>query len=310
MSLFTIFDGERSIYDVLETSRYPDEMVDGYDYNPVVGKTSIWNPLGDILSSLEKLPQYRVDGDKFYTIRLDGHAFSKRMVQLKRLNLFGQGYSLEFESIMTKIASTLLSSVQNALYAFTQSDEIVLIVSPCEVDEHGKFVNFEFQRRRDKLVSIYASMATNIFTKETMKLVMTKLRDQPDLDINLEELPEIQFDARIAQFESLAEAFQLILWRSYDCSVNGISSGIVFQNSLPSKKKLLNLHCGDKLKYLREEGLLTQMTRHQLYGSFMYLEAHMVTLPDGKQRRKRKVTTISEQLVRMVKEDTFPVPFR
>lgn len=308
-----VFENDRSIYDVFETSRYPEDTVDGYDYNPVIGKTSVWNKLGDTLSSLEKVSVVRNEGQspaqKFFTLRLDGHSFSKRMPLLKRLNIFGQGYSLEFENIMKKITASLLSSIQCSLYAFTQSDEIVVLVKPCDVDEHGNYVNYEFRRRRDKLVSVYASMATNIFTREVMRLVLENMRRNPELEFDVDSLPDIQFDARIAEYDTLADAFQMVLWRSFDCSVNGVSSGFVF-NSFENKKKLMTMNSGEKLKVLQEHGLLSTMTRHQLYGSFMYFEFDSVELPDGRVKRKRRVVTMSEQLVKLVKDGALPVPYR
>lgn len=306
-------ESERSIYEVIESARYPEDMVEGYDYSPIIGKVSVWNKLGDKLSSLERSREILNEGEtsagKFYTLRLDGHAFSKRMVQLKRLGILSDGYSNEFELIMKKVATKLLSSIQCALYAFTQSDELIVLVKPCEMDDHGNYCNFEFQRRRDKLVSIYASMATEVFLKEIFRLIFQKMRDDASFEIDFDAIPDVQFDARLAEYDTLSDAFQLILWRSFDCSVNGVSSGFVF-SSVENKKSLMTMNSGEKLKYLKDHDVLATMSRHQLYGTFLYFDYYEVQLEDGRIRKKRRIVGISEQLVKCVKDNTLPVPFR
>ena len=74
-----------NIYDVIARSRYPDKEVEGYLSSPIIGKQSIWNPLGDKLSSNEKamMPTH-VPHRSYFTVRLDGKGFSKIIPELKK----------------------------------------------------------------------------------------------------------------------------------------------------------------------------------------------------------------------------------
>lgn len=79
----------------------------------------------------------------------------------------------------------------------------------------------------------------------------------------------MMFDARIAQFDSYEAALQVILWRSYDCNVNGVSSGI-HCNQIENKSKINLMNSTGKLNVLEEKGILDKMTDHQLYGTTLW----------------------------------------
>ena len=77
-----------------------------------------------------------------------------------------------------------------------------------------------------------------------------------------------KFDCRLGQFDTLDEALSLILWRAYDCGVNGLSDACHQQRGiLPDAKQAVGLSTLKKLEYLQENKLLP-LPPHQASGSF------------------------------------------
>ena len=52
-------------------------------------------------------------------------------------------------------------------------------------------------------------------------------------------------------YKTEEEALSLILWRAYDCGVNGVSD-CVYHSTIPGKKQIVKLNKYDKLKWLKE----------------------------------------------------------
>lgn len=258
-----------SIYEVIERSNYPSEQLEGYVYNPVIGKTSVWTPVGDRLSANEKSAPSTVPADKYFTLRLDGKNFSTVVPKLKRLGLFSQGYSVEFEEIMTQVSQFCTTRLfKGVLYVFSQSDEITVLFDRVNPDLEQQ--SHEFGGRKDKLLSLSASMVSTEF----VRLLCLKAVEKGLIEQVLPELPVIAFDSRLGVYDSLQEAFELILWRSYDCSVNGISQAI-YQCSLPNSKVVNGRNTTEKLNFLQENSLLP-LRDHQAYGTLLKKERRLV----------------------------------
>lgn len=239
------------IYDLIINGTANVKMID-YEFAPYVNK-AIWNNEGDYISKKEKMRQ-NVGNKQYFTLRLD----IKNMSKIKRL-VFEEKWSNDFANIMKKIALKLAIDL-NAKYAYTQSDEISLVFFP------GENENFEymFGGRHDKLVSLSAAQASSIFNLDVRSMLETK-----KLTIDLKEVPLVLFDCRMGVFDTLKDAFRLILWRAYDCGVNGISDAVFNmeeQEGLPGKKKRTGLGTMDKLDILAEYQILP-LENHQAYGS-------------------------------------------
>lgn len=138
-----------------------------------------------------------------------------------------------------------METFNEVLYVFTQSDEFTIIINKCnnEID-------------KIKLLTESSSKISSKFIKEVIKISSL---DKIDL------LPNIAFDARIGMYNTLHEAFELILWRAYDCSINGISQAVYFCGN-PGSKLVSLKNSNEKLKYLFENKLLP-LSDHQAYGT-------------------------------------------
>ena len=100
-----------SIYEIINRSKYPNDVTDLYIHNPIIGKVSCWEPLGNKLSANEKIAIANIPSEKYFTIRLDGKNFSSVVPVLVRLGLFSSGYSIEFEFSSLKTLMYLMLNI-------------------------------------------------------------------------------------------------------------------------------------------------------------------------------------------------------
>ena len=287
----------RSIYDILSTARYPDETIGKYVNGPILNKRDIWDKVGDYISIKERQCVSDIRNDVYYTIRLDGRNFSKGVLpKLRKLGIISSGYSLEFQNAMQFAQHQLFTSIPNAICSFTQSDEITILVGPSRINKNGKRTPLRNLGRFQKYISHAASTVSSTFVIS----LQNNLVDRGEYNL-LKSLFPVEFDARIAQYDSFEAAMQLILWRSYDSAVNGISSGVHFKN-LPNKTSLNHLNSTEKLRYLEENGLLDAMTNHQLYGTFMWTSyTTEEKLNDQGESYTRTHVTIEEKSFQLLK---------
>ena len=233
-----------------------------------LNKSAFWDPLGTKLSKNEK-ELVNVSGESYYTIRLDGKNFSTVCPRLRKLGILKDGYSLDFEDWMKDVCSFLVNTLSNVSYAYTQSDEITLLFSPTTFNEKSQtFEPHVYNGRRDKLLTLCASLATQRFHRHMVL--------QGGLDL-MDSLPHAVFDARLGVYASLADAFELVLWRSYDCSVNAVSTTLhldpvtVTADGTPlSRKEVGTMNTVQKLVLLYEAGRMAGMTHHQRYGTLLH----------------------------------------
>lgn len=282
-----------------------------------LNKFGAWVPLGNYLSSLEK-DLSDIAGDQFWTVRLDGKNFNNLYQQLQQMGIFSSpGYSLEYETIMQTVCRQLTNHFADVLYAYTQSDEITLVFSSTPFnlisETHQPHL---FNGRHDKIISLMSSLATQFFCKQLIQLYLQKSVAhniaENNSEICFDQLPIATFDARIAKYNSLSEAFQMILWRSYDCSVNSISSALrmLYTGHSLSKSDINGLNTLKKALILHNENLLPQLTEHQKYGTLLYHGRNAAFLSSaephiGQKKSKRsKICTqvISGQTIVNVKE--------
>lgn len=289
------------IYEVLNRSKYPDKKYDFVIYPPIIGKTSVWSPLGDKLSKNETILMDIIPLEKYYTIRFDGVNFSTNMKILKRLGILEKGYSEKLELIMVNVTRVLMEQVPDVMIAFTQSDEITLLVSPCKKNIHGEYIIPDKRRRFVKYLSTLAGKVSTLFN--------TFLIKQMIIDNNthlINQLPVLYFDSRIGTYNTFKDALELLLWRSYDCYINGVSSGVVLNNINVSGVKSLNT--SEKLDFLHDNGLLQKMTPHQLYGTifiFEKIECININRKTGEEvvSIKKIPLSLNNQLSNIVKEN-------
>jgi tRNA(His) 5'-end guanylyltransferase len=234
-----------------------------YTLPPNIRKTH-WVRLGNKLTALEHRVQ-DVPSDCYYSIRLDGKNFHSVIPRLVTLGLLKPGYSIEFDNMMQSLAEYLIVKC-NAVHVYVQSDELTLLISPMVDRKTGQFVPHIYNGRRDKLVSIVSGFATQFLNRYISQLLADAWLDPNFLS---PKYPDIIMDARIGIYKSYRDAFELILWRAYDCSMNAISTALYLNQLGESLENMSNTH---RVHLLKQNNILSRMTEHQKYGTLLYRE--------------------------------------
>jgi ankyrin repeat protein/tRNA(His) 5'-end guanylyltransferase len=277
----------RTMYDVIETSNFPQTQIGKFINSPIISRKQIWEPLGVFLSELEKHPNSNILPESYFTIRLDGKSFSGNIIpRLIQMGIIQGGYSLIIEEAMKFATLQVFNSFANSICAFTQSDEITILVGPFNDKVNGKSLSFEDKGNIQKYLSHSASLASSSFLVSIIQNLIATSNSEL-----IRKLFPVQFDSRIAEFNSFEAAFQLILCRSYHCGINGISSGVRFSG----RKMPPGIFTSQKLEILNVLGLLESMGDHELYGTFLYKD------------NQKNICTVSKPVINFVKNDTFPI---
>merc|ERR1712032_468941 len=218
-----------------------------------------WTAMGDLVSSREKEPLHRVGGERWISLRLDGSGFSKAVRMLRsRGVLESTGFSERFANCMQSCLRVLMEKF-HACLGFTQSDEMILFVPPTSIVRGERQVHI-YNGRVLKICTLAAGLVTARFMAELAKLLVSEGKGVDGL---AEVLPH--FDCRLGHFASWDEARSLLMWRAYDCSVNGVSDA-VHHSRFEGKRHAMGLGKREKVAWLFDRGLLP-LPRHQAYGS-------------------------------------------
>lgn len=75
------------------------------------------------------------------------------------------------------------------------------------------------------------------------------------------------FDCRMASYDSFEEARALLMWRAYDCSVNGVSDAVHHSKGVEGRMTVVNQGMRAKLQWLDKHGKLP-LAKHQAFGTY------------------------------------------
>ena len=79
-----------------------------------------------------------------------------------------------------------------------------------------------------------------VTSKFVTSLLLKCIKDDKSLDDNLEDLSKLLLILIVvASYDSWEEAKGLLLWRGYDCSVNGISDAVHHNKSASNDVKII-----------------------------------------------------------------------
>jgi tRNA(His) 5'-end guanylyltransferase len=140
-------------------------------------------------------------------LRLDGKAFHTWTRQLKDVDpgLTDDPFSDIMHNVMAATTEYLVSDIQNAVFGYTQSDEISILLNDWKTLTTDQW----FSNTVQKMVSIAASMATVQFNQS----VQDEVGDR---------LSWALFDARAFNIPE-AEVANYFLWRQQDATRNSIN---------------------------------------------------------------------------------------
>ena len=201
----------------------------------------------------QKRRDYIIPSDGFIICHIDGRSFSK-MIK----NKFEKPFDVVFIYMMNKTAEYLCQMVQGVHLAYTQSDEITLIIKK-NTEESDVF----FGGRLCKMQSIIASLATAKFN-QLMTLHKLYGMQYDNLDVysynkistlqdaitSIVNTPLYEFDCKVWDVDNANDAMAWLLFRNIDCVRN--SKQQTAQTYLPHKE-LLNKSADEQVALLLEE---------------------------------------------------------
>jgi len=249
---------ERTAREIMEALRVAEPAVveglpeDAHELTAMLPRSG-WKELGRLATKCE-VP-LALDGSKWVSLRLDGCLWGTLLGRLRAAGVVDRGYSEAVGEAMCACCRAVLDEFKGTV-GYTHSDEMTVLLAPRRQLENGQHVDFPYNGRVQKWVSIAASVATALFNRRLGQLAAER-------GIELDEHLNAHFDCRVGVFDSELEATSLLLWRAYDCGVNCAQDACYHQGSPP---ELVGGHIADKLRWLHEAGHLP-MKPHQAYGS-------------------------------------------
>jgi len=173
--------------------------------------------LSERIKGYERVSNVRLTKRTPVIIRLDGRAFHTLCKGFKK------PFDEQFIKIMSTVAKRLCEKIQNAKFAYVQSDEISILMTDWKNLDTEAF----FDNKVQKITSITASMATAFFIEEWYKINETVLN--------------VNFDSRAFNVPD-KEVVNYFIWRQQDWTRNSIQ--MVGQSKF-SQKQLEGKTCNE-----------------------------------------------------------------
>jgi tRNA(His) 5'-end guanylyltransferase len=223
--------------------------------------------LGIALKRCEKRDSHYLESQRPVIVRIDGRAFHTVTRNLKCKKPFDG----ELHDAMIEAARAICNDAQNVRLAYTQSDEISILMYE-RTPESGQW----FGNRIEKICSIAASIATYAFNKHLRKI----------------DAVPAYFDARA--FNLPVDMVQkYFYWRTKDARRNSISG---LAQSMFSSKELHGKNTTQMIEMCgNEEAKWGELESWKKWGTLLVKEWAVNPLPDGTPvRRSSWVDRVNE----------------
>ncbi len=231
--------------------------------------------LGDRMKAYENVEEKRLEPKTPVIIRLDGRAFHTYTKE------FIKPHDEVIINAMKYTVEKLCEEIQNVKLAYSQSDEITLLL----VDYENKNTQQWFNGRRDKMVSLSASIATYFFNDYMDKNYWFKFP---------EKRKPATFDSRVFNLPR-HEVVNNFIWRQQDAIKNSIA-GLAQYNYTESElhrkttAQMLSMLSDknvnwDKLDVIKKRGFCATKEYFIIDPSTLNLPKHIIP-PETVQRSK------------------------
>ena len=214
--------------------------------------------LGDrIKSNYEDRYRYMLPRRTYTLLRLDGKSFHTYTKNLKK------PFDNDLFEDIDKAIIAMLPEIQGAVFAYTQSDEISILLTDFATPNTDAWFDGNLQ----KMCSVSASIITAEFN------MLRVLRSQGSY-FHPNNLPtSAYFDARVFTIPDRIEVMNYLVWRNQDCARNSVS---MVAQSLFSHKELHGKNTKDKHDMMHEKGVnwATDYTDGQKNGRLIVKEEY------------------------------------
>lgn len=182
--------------------------------------------LGDRMKAYEKATRTYLPAKSYTVVRMDGAGFSKFTRGMNK------PFDMEFLDVMDRVTAALCAEVAGVKVAYTQSDEITLVLS-----DHGERTQPWLGGAVQKLVSLTAANATAWFNHFGPSEWFTH--------------GPARFDSRVFTLPSSVEVANNLMWRQRDARRNAVSMAA---SHLFSHKALHGKSVAERVAMLEERG--------------------------------------------------------
>jgi tRNA(His) 5'-end guanylyltransferase len=195
--------------------------------------------LGDrIKEDFENRTRFYLPRKTYTIIRADGKAFGSYTRKFKKP--FDDGMNID----MAYAALGLCEEISGSIFAYTQSDEISILVTDFAKANTGAWFNGNLQ----KTVSVAAGRASSSYNESRLN----RLWKAADEELTLEAMSNLAvFDARAFTMATAQDVEDYFVWRQMDCIRNSIS--MAARGSF-SHNQLLNKSTKEMKEMLKEVG--------------------------------------------------------
>lgn len=234
---------------------------------PHVAKKT-WTKLGNYVVQKEKECFENVTRDKWISLRLDGTNFSKTVKAMRSSGVLEPvGFSATFAECMQICCEKLMEKF-NGKIGYTQSDEMIILISP-QIDANGEVREHTRSGRVTKMTTLAAGFVSTTFVMTLTELCKKKSDSKESFEKHLNKLCDLvpHFDCRMASYDSFEEASALLLWRAYDCGVNGVSDAVHHSKGVEGRKEVMLQGTHAKLQWLDSHSKLP-LPKHQANGTY------------------------------------------
>lgn len=148
-----------------------------------------------------------------YTIiRLDGKAFHTYTRGLQK------PFDEDLYKDMDNAIINMLPHIQGAVFAYTQSDEISVLVTDFATPTTSAWFDGNIQ----KMASVSSSIITAEFNKlRTVRELYHVFNEHRNMKVS--DLPMAYFDSRVFTIPDRTEVINYFIWRNQDCARNAVS---------------------------------------------------------------------------------------
>lgn len=236
--------------------------------------------LEDKCQYYRSLTDYKVLPNTPIIIMLDGKNFSTLIK-----NNFKKPFDDDFIDMMNKTTQFLCNNVQGVKFAYTQSDEISLLITDYDTPE----TDTPFGGRICKLQSILASLATSEFNRWFTLYNVFDKRDNwsgvqfANIEDDIIKLKLAQFDCKVWSVPNENDAYAWFLYRQLDCVKN--SKQQTAQTYLPHKE-LVGKDADTQVQMVKDKNGIDWNTFDDKYkyGRFVYkVETEGTAIVKGKE---------------------------
>lgn len=229
--------------------------------------------------NFENRTRFSLPRRTYTIIRLDGKAFHTLTKG------FDKPFDKDIMNLMLFTTGALCEQIQGVAFAYTQSDEISLVLT----DFTNPQTEAWFDGNIQKMASIAASIATLAFNKaistEALEQYMLSGFNKGKLWNKDGSIKSGLFDARVFSIPDVTEVRNYFIWRQQDCVRNSVQMAAQSQYS---QKELHGKNSSQLQDLLFQKGInWNDYTAREKRGTVFVKQTFTIEVPTGPVQRKK-----------------------